>query len=188
MVRIRVVISLLSQLMRSLSGGPPPKTLTKEWEEKSNELALEDKSNPITGNDLSTVDRSILTSLCFFRYLFRRVQGQGLHRLQVIYSISFSTTPAIFWTLSRSSIDDFVDLYSNSSRNPTQPALRGLPKPPEASEFRPCAYQSLSGLSFELQSALTGRYNLYTTLDVNPSETQLFWCRCGNRQFHNRPR
>jgi len=30
-------------------GGTPPKTLTKEWQEKSNELAQEEKSNPLTG-------------------------------------------------------------------------------------------------------------------------------------------
>ncbi|PSS31087.1 hypothetical protein EW026_g2893 [Hermanssonia centrifuga] len=28
---------------------PPPRTITKEWEEASNERALEQKSNPITG-------------------------------------------------------------------------------------------------------------------------------------------
>jgi len=39
---------LLSLTLKGF-GGPPPKTLTKEWEEASNERALEMKLNPITG-------------------------------------------------------------------------------------------------------------------------------------------
>ncbi|SPO30166.1 probable cytochrome-c oxidase chain V precursor [Ustilago trichophora] len=35
-------------LMRS-NGGAPVKTMTKEWQEASNEIALEQKQNPITG-------------------------------------------------------------------------------------------------------------------------------------------
>lgn len=32
-----------------ISGGAPVKTMTKEWQEASNEIALEQKQNPITG-------------------------------------------------------------------------------------------------------------------------------------------
>jgi hypothetical protein len=31
------------------TGGAPVKTMTKEWQEASNEIALEQKQNPITG-------------------------------------------------------------------------------------------------------------------------------------------
>ncbi|KAG1787927.1 COX4, subunit IV of cytochrome c oxidase [Suillus plorans] len=39
---------LLTLAIRSQSP-PPPKTITREWEEASNQRALEQKSNPITG-------------------------------------------------------------------------------------------------------------------------------------------
>ncbi|KAG1831870.1 COX4, subunit IV of cytochrome c oxidase [Suillus variegatus] len=42
------VAGLLTLAIRSQSP-PPPKTITREWEEASNQRALEQKSNPITG-------------------------------------------------------------------------------------------------------------------------------------------
>ncbi|KAG2052763.1 COX4, subunit IV of cytochrome c oxidase [Suillus hirtellus] len=42
------VAGLLTLVIRSQSP-PPPKTITREWEEASNQRALEQKSNPITG-------------------------------------------------------------------------------------------------------------------------------------------
>lgn len=39
---------------------PPPKTITREWEEASNQRALEQKSNPITG-------LSLRLDMCFHR-------------------------------------------------------------------------------------------------------------------------
>ncbi|TFK62365.1 cytochrome c oxidase subunit IV [Pluteus cervinus] len=42
------VAGLLSMSIHGLAA-PPPKTLTKEWEEAANERALEMKLNPITG-------------------------------------------------------------------------------------------------------------------------------------------
>ncbi|KIS66471.1 putative cytochrome-c oxidase chain V precursor [Mycosarcoma maydis] len=42
------ITSGIFYLMRA-NGGAPVKTMTKEWQEASNELALEQKQNPITG-------------------------------------------------------------------------------------------------------------------------------------------
>ncbi|KAH7907964.1 COX4, subunit IV of cytochrome c oxidase [Hygrophoropsis aurantiaca] len=42
------VAGILFMVSRAMAP-PPPKTITKEWEEASNERALEQKMNPITG-------------------------------------------------------------------------------------------------------------------------------------------
>ena len=41
---------LLSKFMFPSVAPPPPKTISKEWEEASNERALEQKMNPISGS------------------------------------------------------------------------------------------------------------------------------------------
>lgn len=49
---------------------PPPKTITREWEEASNQRALEMKLNPITGMYSPFVPRGLisfyLTGVCVF--------------------------------------------------------------------------------------------------------------------------
>jgi hypothetical protein len=50
---VRFVFSLcvfFSPMIYGHTAPPPPKTITKEWEEASNERAKELKINPITGS------------------------------------------------------------------------------------------------------------------------------------------
>ena len=59
---------------------PPPRTITREWQEASNELAIKQKADPISGNDIHlirTISQNLFTRF-FLRYCFRGIQGQGL--------------------------------------------------------------------------------------------------------------
>jgi hypothetical protein len=45
----QVPVAFVPILTRSALAAPPPPSLTKEWQEASNERAIEQKANPITG-------------------------------------------------------------------------------------------------------------------------------------------
>lgn len=68
---------------------PPPKTMTKEWEEATNARALEMKLNPITGKPLFRCSLSSARNysrLSFVtRYLIGRILRQGFRPEQVDY-------------------------------------------------------------------------------------------------------
>lgn len=70
-----------------LAAPAPPSTLTKEWQEASNELALAAKMNPITGGFLLLnilIKIGWLTRRNPTRYFIGRVQGQRLCPIQIV--------------------------------------------------------------------------------------------------------
>lgn len=69
-------------LILSYTAPTPPRTINKEWQEASNERALDQKMNPLTGTPRS------LLSLVYFahrssRYRVRGLQRQGLRPRQL---------------------------------------------------------------------------------------------------------
>ena len=68
-------------------GGAPPATMTKEWQEASNEKALEEKQNPITGLCWYYAYTALLFILCHDRYFFRGIQGHWPCNLQMIMEV-----------------------------------------------------------------------------------------------------
>jgi hypothetical protein len=74
----------LSTVLTVILAGPPPKTMTKEWQEASNERARELNLDPITGkltdNSVPQIPRSRgLACRCTIRGLFR----EGVRAIQV---------------------------------------------------------------------------------------------------------
>lgn len=63
-------------------GPPPPKTISKEWEEAANQRALEQKMNPITGRHFRF---SYQLNFLFghHRYRVGRIHWQGIRYAQV---------------------------------------------------------------------------------------------------------
>lgn len=103
---------------------PPPKTISKEWEEASNERALEQKMNPISGLSLSGLPpympRSCLTS----RYRFRGIRGQGLRYAQVTATPAAVTERDAHAPLSCASASAFIrDDMSSTPWSNRVPAL-----------------------------------------------------------------
>jgi len=70
-----------------------PRTMTKEWQAASNEKAIEQKQNPITGTFCSLAPVQFdpyecsLTSPCF-RYRIRGIQRQGPYSKQINHSLA----------------------------------------------------------------------------------------------------
>jgi hypothetical protein len=64
---------------------PPPKTITREWEEAANERAKEMNLNPISGKGYLSEVLSAGSNLSI-RYLVGRLQRQGL-RYQIDYTL-----------------------------------------------------------------------------------------------------
>ena len=73
---------------------PPPATMTKEWQEASNERALEKKMNPISGRAcfITAVYRT-LTTLVASRYRLRGLRRKGVRDDQVNLWLSRSSPP-----------------------------------------------------------------------------------------------
>lgn len=81
---------------------PNPKTLSKEWEEATNVIALEKKMNPISGAYLSLISLSSPTGgsnlrfYAFSRYLVGVQRWQGIRAEQVERGIIFHNKTATY--------------------------------------------------------------------------------------------
>ena len=76
----------LTPLIGWVSATPPPKSMTKEWQEASNERARELNLDPMTGKctDSLVPSSEFLCSFGFaFRCPLRRLLGEGIRAIQV---------------------------------------------------------------------------------------------------------
>jgi len=80
--------------MPSLLAPEAPKSTSKEWQEASNERALAQKANPITGALPFSFRLAIhiLTIICFYRYQLRRIQGSRIRfEVEKSFILPFAT-------------------------------------------------------------------------------------------------